>query len=160
MANRRRPYSEGDLFAVPLNDGSYGVGLAARVSTSPLVLGYFFQGRYQAPPTAEDVIRPDGGDVMLVVRFSNIGLMRRSWPVIGHLRGWNRLDWPMPLFGRTESGHEIVPDRYLRVRYGDDPAILLGEAEISKDEYESLPRDGAAGFIALQDRLSRLLLRQ
>jgi hypothetical protein len=144
--------------AVPLNDGGYGLGLAARTSKTAAILGYFFSNRFDTPPKLEDMAIPTHDEVILVVHFGNVGLMQGSWSVIGQMPGWRREDWPMPAFGRKQLGFGIGPDLYLRVRYDDDdPAAPLGETRISREEYERLPQDGAAGSGWIEDRLSELL---
>ena len=40
---RKLPYSEGDVFAVPLPDGGYGVGVVTRMDGKGSVLGYFLR---------------------------------------------------------------------------------------------------------------------
>jgi hypothetical protein len=39
------PCEEGDLFAVPLRDGGYGIGVVARVGRRGVLVGYFFGRR-------------------------------------------------------------------------------------------------------------------
>src|SRR5213592_3499242 len=50
MAPRKLPYREGDVFAVPLQDGAYGIGVVARMDREGAVLGYFFDRRYESVP--------------------------------------------------------------------------------------------------------------
>ena len=154
MPARKRPYAEGDLFAVPLPDGGYGVGLAARTSKTAAILGYFFDRRFHQPPTTRELADLSHDNVI-------IGLMNGSWPVIGPLPGWRRENWPSPDFGRPQ--HSLGPDPciYFRVQYDDnDPAVWLGEIRISGDEFERLPEDGGAGHGWIEERLSALLMKQ
>jgi Immunity protein 26 len=153
MAKRVR-YQEGDVFAVPLRDGGYGVGVVARASSKGPVLGYFLGPRRDDVPELSEVEDLEAVDNVLVQKFGDLGLIRGKWPLIGHLPGWRREQWPMPAFGR----HEELTGRYLRVEYADDdPNSRPREVEISRDEFEHLPEDGLAGFGFTEARLTRLL---
>lgn len=154
MAQKVR-YREGDVFAVPLRDGGYGVGVVARSKGKGPVLGYFFGPRYDDVPDLDEVARLEAVDNVLVQKFGDLGLIRGKWPVIGSLPEWRREGWPMPAFGR----HEELTGRYLRVEYADeDPNSRPREVEISREEFEHLPEDGLAGFGFTEARLTRLLM--
>ncbi len=154
MAPRELPYREGDVFAVPLQDGSYGIGVVARMDGRGAVLGYFFNRRYDSAPAAADLGGLTALDAILVQVFGDPGLVRGSWPVIGPLPNWRREEWPMPAFGRYEE----LTGRYFRVAYSDDdPNSRPREVPISQEEFERLPEDGAAGFGFIEARLTRLL---
>ena len=145
------PYAEGDLFAVPLRDRGYGVGLAARADGKGIVVGYFFGRRYDAPPEAGEV---DTTHVVWTHMFGDLGLIKGKWPVIGALPGWRREDWPMPVFGRRES----LTDRVLRVEYPDDePNAIPRETRITEAQFADLPEDGLAGAGFVEIRMTRLL---
>jgi hypothetical protein len=116
MMAGKLPYSEGDIFALPLRDGGYGLGVVARMNGKGAVFGYFFGRRYDEPPALAEVGELDPIDNVWVPIFGDLGLTRGTWPVVGPLPGWQRAEWPMPAFGR----HEELTGRYLRVEYGDD----------------------------------------
>jgi hypothetical protein len=151
---RRISYREGDVFAVPLHDGGFALGVVARATGKGPVLGYFFGPRRDVTPSVEEVSELEAGDNVLIQRFGDLGLIRGSWQLLGALPEWRRDRWPMPAFGR----HEELTGRYLRVEYADDD--LNGpprEIEVSREEFERLPEDGLAGFAFTEARLSRLL---
>jgi hypothetical protein len=151
---RRLTYREGDVFAVPLRAGGYGVGVVARMNGEGAVLGYFFGRRYDEPPELADVGGLAAGDNILTAIFGDLGLIRRNWPVVGRVRGWRREEWPMPAFGRRE---QLTGD-YLRVEYADDdPSSRPREVQVTREEFERLPEDGLAGFAFIEARLTRLL---
>jgi hypothetical protein len=153
---RKLPYREGDVFAVPLRDGGYGIGVVARMDGRGIVLGYFFGERHDDPPEPGDVHGSKPADSVHILRFGDLGLIRGEWPVIGPLPGWNREEWPMPAFGRQQD----LTGRCLRVEYPhDDPSGPPREVEISSDELAALPEDGLAGFGFVEVRLTRLLAR-
>lgn len=154
MARRKLPYREGDVFAVPLRDGSCGLGVVARMNGKGAVLGYFFGPRYDEPPELADVGDLSAVDNVLVQIFGDVGLIRGNWSVIGQLPGWRREEWPMPVFGRREE----LTGRCWRVEYDDDdPNSRPHEVEVSPEECERLPEDGLAGFGFIEARLSRVL---
>lgn len=150
---RKANYREGDIFAVPLADGGYALGVVARMDGKGSVLGYFFDERYDdLPELAKDSL--SAVDNVLIQKFGDLGLIRGSWSVIGRIAPWRRHEWPMPAFGR----HEELTGRFLRVEYDDDdPNSRPSETEVSPEELEHLPEDGLAGFGFIEKRLSRIL---
>jgi len=151
---RKVPYSEGDVFAVPLRDGGYALGVVGRMDGKGSVLGYFFGHRYDEVPDLAHVGELNAVDNVLVQIFGDLGLIRGKWPVLGRLRVWRPEEWPMPAFGR----HEELTGRYLRVEYADDdPNSRPREVEVPREEYQHLPEDGLAGFGFTEARLTRLL---
>lgn len=151
---RKLTYGEGDVFAVPLRDGGYGVGVVARMNGKGAVLGYFFGRRYDEPPELGDLEDLVAIENVLVQCFGDLGLIRGTWPVVGRLPGWRREEWPMPAFGRREE----LTGRCWRVEYDDDdPNSRPREVLISLEECERLPEDGAAGSGFIEARLTRLL---
>jgi hypothetical protein len=147
--------AKGTLFAVPIDGGGWGLGLATRINGEGIAVGYFFAPRLQETPSSSDPRRLCPEDAIWVVRFGDLGLIQGSWPVGGTLWHWRREDWPMPAFGRKES----LTDRFWRVEYSDDdPNDLASETAITAEEFERLPEDGLAGFRFVEERLSRLLV--
>lgn len=147
-------YKEGDWFAVPLEDGGYGVGRAARVRRG-VVLGYFYGPRRQDLPTADELSDLKPEEAVLVTKVGDLGLIRGIWPIIG--RGgaiWHRSAWPIPAFGRTES----LTGRHLRVEYEKaDFNSVPRISSISAEERSRLPDDGTDGQAALEHRLTCLI---
>lgn len=141
--------AEGDLFAVPLPVGGYGVGLAARVRAA-IVLGYFFARRRDHVPAPAEA----ADDVVWIHMFGDLGIHEGRWPVLGRLPDWNREDWPVPAFGHRQA----LTGRLLRRDYGEDIDSLPRETRVTEEEFAGLPEDGlgGAGFVEL--RLTRLLV--
>ena len=148
------PYTEGDVFAVPLAEDGYAVGVVARMDGQGIVVGYFFGPLRGAPPEANEFADLHAVDNVLVQRFGDVGLIRGKWPILGPLPNWRREEWPTPAFGR----HEELTSRYFRVEYPDDyPNGLPRESQIARDEFDHLPEDGLAGFGFVEARLTQLL---
>ena len=94
MALRRLPYTEGDRFAVPLEDGGYAIGLIAVLSSDRVGgLGYFFPPRFHTVPQSDACgrLRPD--EAVLICQFGDLGIIQGAWPLIGKVRPWNRQEW-------------------------------------------------------------------
>jgi hypothetical protein len=150
----KRLYREGDLFAVPLRDHGYALGLVARCQPRGRILfGYFFSSRHSAPPKLSDLSTLAPDDAVLRCRFGDLGIAERSWPVLGQLPGWNREIWKMPAFVRVEAltGHKM------QVIYSDaDPSVEVGETGLAHDA-ETEPKDGLAGSGFVELRLTNLV---
>ena len=147
-------YREGTWFAIPLRDGGFGVGVAARVSRRGGVLGYFFGPRRLTVPSLAEVEGLTSDQAILVELFGDLGLIQGRWPIIGRAPSWDRQRWPMPVFGRFED----LTGRAFRVEYDEDnlPAIVR-EVPASREEVERLPKDGVSGAGFLEKVLTKLL---
>src|SRR5690348_1860022 len=99
MARKQLPYKEGDWFAVPLRDGGYALGVAARVDGRGGVVGYFFGPRRRDAPTADDTQGLSAERAVLVAHFGDLGVPKGTWPILPRRADWNRDEWPMPAFG-------------------------------------------------------------
>ncbi len=86
---KKLPYKEGDWFAVPLGNDRYGVGVIARAAPrGKILLGYFFDRFFQGIPQLSRLedLTPD--KAIEVVRFGDLSLFNREWPVLGSLPDW------------------------------------------------------------------------
>jgi len=152
---RRVSYSDGDWFAVPLQEGGgYGAGIVAHHDGRGGVIGYLFGHRFSEVPTLDDVAGLQPSDSIRVMRFGDLGLIKGQWPILGKLEHWDSDDWPIPPFGRREP-----TGRALRVIYSaEDLAGPLREEPISNEECDRLPRDALSGAGAVELVLTQLLL--
>jgi hypothetical protein len=147
-------YREGDWFAVPLRGGGFAVGLIARANPGGVLLGYFFGPRRSEAPAREDLAALRPGDAVLVRKFGHLGIVQGKWPLLGQLDGWDRRDWPTPVFVRYEE----LTGRSFRVFYDDDdPNRVLREEQISPGMAEQAPKDGLMGPGFTEGALTRLL---
>ena len=147
-------YREGDWFAVPLRDGGFAVGLIARANPGGALLGYFFGPRRFEVPTLGDVEGLKPGDAVLVRKFGHLGIVQGKWRLLGYLDGWDRREWPTPVFVRYEE----LTGRSFRVFYDDDdPNRVLREVQVPPGEAEQAPKDGLMGVGFVETALSRLL---
>jgi hypothetical protein len=138
----------------PFTSGGFAVGIVARANPRAALLGYFFGPRQRAIPSLDDVTDLKASEAVLVGRFGHLGLTRGRWPIIGQLEGWDRRDWPMPVFVRYEE----LTGRSIRVIYdADDPAKMMQEEEILPGADEQQPKEGLMGAGYLEKALTSLL---
>ena len=147
-------YREGDWFGVALRDGGFGLGIVARANPGGVLLGYFFSPKHSELPLLREAGGLTAPGAVLVRRFGHLGLVQGKWPILGKLDGWDRDEWPMPIFGRYES----LTGRSLRVIYdANDPNMVVREEVTSADELKGLPTDALFGAGALEIVLTKLL---
>lgn len=149
------PYEEGTWFAVPLRSSGYGLGVVARATKrGKVLLGYFFGPRRDVEPTLGAASSLRAADAVLVVRFGDLYLIDKSWPIIGCLPTWRREEWPMPSFVRRDE----LSGKAWRVEYADDnPNEVIAE-EILATDSGGLGRDSLLGAGAVEIVLTNRLL--
>ncbi|WP_406177227.1 immunity 26/phosphotriesterase HocA family protein [Streptomyces canus] len=144
---RKLPYSPGDIFAVPLRDHGYALGVVARADGKGVVLGYFFSPRSESPELPpQGSLEPNGA--IKICRFGDLGLIREKWPVVGRVESWNPAQWGVPDFCRNEE---------VRVVYDDDSLTISREERLDAGECRLLPQDGLEGAGFVEIKLTRLL---
>jgi hypothetical protein len=151
---RKLKYREGDWFAVPLRDGGFAAGVVARANPGGVLLGYFFGPRRSAVPTLDGIRDLRQGDAVLVALFGHLGLKEGRWPVLGRLDGWDRREWPMPVFVRYEE----LTGRTFRMFFDDDdPNRLVRQEQVSPRDAIGAPEVGLMGAGFLEQKLTGLL---
>lgn len=149
-----RNYEEGDAFVLPIKNGGYVIGIAARVALNGgYVLTYFFGPRRQTPPMLSELVGFSPSAALTVARCSDLGLVTGEWQVIGHLPNWNREDWPIPKFIRRHPTNEWA---YL-VEYVHDRKLKEHSAVRCDPNITGYPEDGAWGYVYAQNKLDLLL---
>jgi hypothetical protein len=151
---KKLPYREGDLFALPLRDHGYAIGLVARCGPRGRVLfGYFFGRRYTQVPELSHVASFLPKDAILVRRFGDLNLINGEWRVLGQSKDWNRTIWTMPPFVRGDP----LTGPKLRVVYSDaDPGTSVSQTELPTDA-DIEPRDIMSGAGAIEIIMTKLL---
>jgi hypothetical protein len=152
--SKRRPYQEGDWFAVPLKPSGYAVGIIARASPRGILFGYFFAPRRQSVPRLEQLHDLSCEQATYAHIFSDMGLLRQEWPLIGQAGQWARAKWPMPRFVREDPISR--KPRWL-VRYSDDDPLMEIDVVPAVTLTAGLPSDGVAGHGFIEGVLSDLL---
>jgi hypothetical protein len=150
---KRSPIAEGLLFAVPLRDAGFAVGLVVRVKV-PILLGHFYGPARDALPSLDEASAVALDDAVLVARFGHLGLQQRKWTPIGTLPTWDRDRWPTPTFVRYEE----LSGRTFQVMYDDsDPGRVVSERPIEPGAAEQGPKDGLAGAGFIEIALTNLM---
>jgi len=150
----RVDFPEGTWFAVPLREGGFGVGVVARANAGGVLLGYFFGPKLAEVPRLDELAGLRAEDAALVAMFGHLGLKRGEWPVLGRLDGWDRQEWPMPVFVRYEE----LSGRSFKVFYDDDnPNKVIREEQVPPGEAEQGPKDGLMGAGFAEKALTALL---
>jgi hypothetical protein len=144
-------FKEGTWFAVPLSRKSFAVGRVARLSREGvIILAYIFRPARNALATLAEVEHLEPCEACKIFRMSGIGLIDRSWPIIGDSARWERDRWPIPDFSRKD---ELTRTAW-RVAYSDyDPSVVVSEQRIPPEK-TGLERDCLLGHKAAEIVLS------
>jgi len=142
----KKNYQAGDWFAVPLRTKGFGIGLVARTKRGRC-LGYFFGPLRLSTPSLNDCIALMAKDAQFVKRFGDYHIRIGCWTKLGMLPGWNKDEWPMPVFASTVWGNTAhYPD--------EDPSADPRLARATDEELQSLPKDSLAGSGAVEIALT------
>ncbi|MDJ1496835.1 Imm26 family immunity protein [Cytophagaceae bacterium DM2B3-1] len=148
---KKRRYSIGDVFCVPLAEKGYCLGLITHIHPRLRVpLGCFFKKLYKKVPAIDrKIIRKE--NVILVKKFGIQGFDDGSWPIIGKLDPFEIKEWPIPIFLRRLN---LSPPQF--VYYNQDLEEVKSE-EVSEGTNLSLyHEDGLGGSGFVENRLIRL----
>lgn len=150
----RLPYREGDVFAVPLLDGGFALGVVARVGPNgPIPLGYFFGPKIQQVPSSE-AIALNPAEALRIWRFGDLHLMDGRWPVVSRVKDWRREDWPMPKFIREEP----IRGMTWLVTYSDsDPGVGVSNERCGREKLDDHEKDLLRGAGVVEIKLTKLL---
>jgi hypothetical protein len=153
----KQSYNEGSWFAVPLQDGGYGVGLVARLSPgTKIMLAYLFGPKRPRAPSLDELAELMPRDAVKVLRVGDMALASGHWPVLGQASHWDPDDWPVPQFLRRADALR----RAWRVTYAEtDPSRSEREESVPYDT-EGLETDSLFGYGSTELLLSRILERQ
>lgn len=152
------PYKEGDFFAVPLNTGGYGIGIAVCLDAKGGVVGRFFDGIHETPPPLIDLIELTEDDSVHVEHFHHLGLIDGSWIVIGQHPTWDSYDWPIPKFGWFQP-FEVKPGGRAYEMELDESLKTVRQKEVSIEHFETLPYENVSGSTATELILTTVLTR-
>lgn len=150
MQRRRTKAQEGMMVAVPATDGKgFLIGVVARVEPSrslgASILVYFFAPRWCSIPTYEQVGLLAPETALSVIHTGVRRISEGKWPVIGHIEGFEKSKWPIPIFGRILQS---VPGAAWLVRFAED-RIGYGapreEWPVTVDEARKYPEEAVWG---------------
>jgi len=93
------PYSEGSIFCVPLSDEQFVLGVVSRMNKGgKILLGHFFAPPVIAPPKADEIPPLASANALIVMKFGDLHLWKKKWPIVGKMVPWRRAAWPIPNF--------------------------------------------------------------
>ena len=151
-------YQEGDVFAVPLDDGGRVFGLVGRKGkniTRNIVLGFFFGQEIDDPLS----LKP--ANAILTIRFGDLCLKSKEWPIVAKLTPWNREEWPIPKFSRDSFREFCGPAaRFFELIHYDDELNRVGRQEIPigpNEEIQGYSPDELYDALAVQIRIEEIL---
>jgi hypothetical protein len=151
MRKKKLKIKEGDVFAVPLLQGGYVIGLVAR-EHKEITLGYFFKTIFSAVPEELDTTDINRWPVAMIGKFSTLGIEEGEWPLLKTNIVFKREDWPIPVLKMQDP----LTEQYFAVLY-DDTLVNEERYKITKEEADQLFGHGNFGYGALQKKISSIL---
>jgi hypothetical protein len=146
-------YKEGTLFAIPLPNNCFGIGLIARINGSVL-LCYFLKRKFCMMPSfevANSMYKECDGN-FIVQKVGSLGLDKKVWTVLGILEKWERNSWPVPIFKRKI----LLTEKYYLVYYDDSLQNSTEKVVEYSKELDMLPNDGTAGYLIIEEKLAKI----
>lgn len=145
-------YRPGDLFAVPLPSGGYGLILIAyRAKGGYLSKGvsrvfcFGFAGKWDAPSDIELTLR-SVLDAICVGKCEEVCIHDGRWTRLGPMPDFVQADWPIPprrTSGPGEKKPDLKPFEFLRIEVTNSECLFSenphAAAFVSVEEYLSLP---------------------
>ena len=142
---------EGDVFAVPLRHGDFGIGLLTHKHKS-ITLGYFFNLVYDTIPSNVEASMFDRSNVVLIGKFSSLGIESGEWQLLKTSYQFKKEDWNIPTFKMQNP----LTEKYFAVVY-DETLINEDRYLITEEEARLLFSHGLYGYGALEKKLSSIL---
>ena len=152
MMAKKKPYTLGTWFSVPLRSGGYAKGVVARIGRKGILFGYFFGPKLDRKPTAIPENICSKGHV-LYGQFGDNGLIKGEWNIVGVDPNWKDEDWPMPPMIRVDEHAGIA----LMSTYDDATLDFISEERCDPSLVDSHPYDRLMGYGAVEIRLTKLL---
>lgn len=151
MRRKKLKIKEGDVFAVPLLQGGYAIGLVAREHKG-ITLGYFFKSIFTEVPEFLDATDINSWPVAFIGKFSSLGIEEEEWPLLKTNFVFKREDWPIPVF----KMQDLLTEQYFAVLY-DDTLVNEERYKITKEEADKLFGHAYSGHGSLQKKISSLI---
>ena len=104
-------------------------------------------------PNIERVLTLDPEDAIHRCHFGDAGLKSGEWPIIGSLPNWDRNKWALHRFLR---GNPLTNDAVVVEYDPDNPAVRTLTTRATNEDRSSLPKDGTAGHIYVEQVLAEL----
>lgn len=95
--NKPVQYAEGDAFAIPFDDGQWGVAVVVRKAMASKKFGVFsaygFDRLFDRRPVSDDLNKLTLYDAIAFGEFGGRLVAEGKWPILGAMPGFNRQDW-------------------------------------------------------------------
>ncbi len=142
-------YSEGDVFAVPLENNRFVLGVVGRKprQNRHLILGFFFRGVFTELPSPTQLPVLRATDASLVAKCDDLGLTTGRWPLVARMEQWAKESWPMPKFRFKGS----------LLCYSDDDLYDVIAKEQSEANLDDYPEEGVMGARYVEESLLMLV---
>ncbi len=138
---------------MPLRNGGYCRGVAARMNGKGIAFGYFFGLRIKKKEdaTIDATLRPTNAIVLSM--FGDLGLLKGEWPVVGRIEPWIKADWPLPPLYRTDALGQAGYISYCddKLNFAKEQMVKIGEIDTKK-----FSKDSVWGYGAAEIHLTRL----
>lgn len=129
---------EGTVFMIPLRDNGFATGVVARISGDGHAFGYFFGPRLQSKDDFK-LDSLDAKDALLIGKFGDRNFTSGHWDVVGQLKNWKEIRWPMVSLARID---EIAKKAWLSSY--NDSFDCIQETAITVEEAANHPYLGAS----------------
>lgn len=157
MSPSRYPYKEGTVFAVPLRNGGFALGVVSRTAPRGKILfAYLFGPALDSVPSISKVQGLQPQHALRVARMGDLSLVENTWPVIGEMADWNRSEWPVPELVRRDG---LARKAWLVTYADDDASRVVSEERIAYAAASEFERDGLLGAGAVEILMTKLLSR-
>jgi Immunity protein 26 len=150
------PLNEGNLFLVPLGNGSYSLGLIARLKEETgSVLGFFFNAVHNPVTSVDHLLQQKPQDAIAVMKFGYGALRDNVWKVIGPLSSWKREDWEVTTFSYS---NDILKKFEKREYDSNDPFHkVVNIIKVKPEELKGIPKDSTFSPVAVVNELNSVL---
>ena len=156
MVKAETPYSEGDVFVVPLLGEKMAVGLVVRMSGDGSVFGYFFDigVKNENEITDKKLAELAPKSAVLTCMFGDHALYKKKWKVLRKFPNWDADEWRLPRFYRIIDSESMG-----YVSEYSDTLKFIGEKKVNVESIKklNLPKDSQLGSGVVEARLSKLL---
>ncbi|WP_295913306.1 Imm26 family immunity protein [uncultured Xanthomonas sp.] len=146
-------YKEGSVFSIPLEKNCFSVGVVARVAPQGgVLLAYFFGELYRSLPSLMDVENLKASDASKCWLIGDLALLNCDWPILGGLKEWERVHWPVPVFVREE----VISHRAWLVYLSDSNPAAVEREVLVKEKPIDMGNWSVLGYGFVQFKLKKL----
>jgi hypothetical protein len=151
MKTKKIKFKEGQVFAVPLRQGGYVLGILVREYIK-ITLGYFFNKIYPTIPDKVDKSEISIDKIALIALFSSMGIEDGYWPLVETNLLFKKGDWPIPLMKMQDP----LTEKYYSVLF--DETLINDERKLISEEIaQKLFDHSLHGYVSLEKKVSTIM---